>query len=270
MAVNKAGLSQKIRRRLGHPMVKVELDPQQITDSIDYARNKWIKWAVGNATQEIFFTVMLSGGQQLYDLPIGITEIVGYEDDVGTGSGIKTLFTIDNYLYQQGMFESLYEFGGEYTLISYHIARDFLELVRRYTPAKYSFRYHKYTNQLECLPAPDTGNSLTVNNVAYDSPGFILCKAYAIEGSQIDSNWSPGDSDSDFYTSDWIFDYATAECKIILGGIRRKFAQFASVGNAGISLDGTELVQEGKEEKTYLDETLRSEEAYEGYGIIIG
>ena len=61
-----------------------------------------------------------------------------------------------------------------------------------------------------------------------------------------------------------------AECKILLGMIRRKFAQFNSIGNIGISLDGDQLVQEGKEEKDRLEETLRTEEGYDGYPIIIG
>jgi hypothetical protein len=79
-----------------------------------------------------------------------------------------------------------------------------------------------------------------------------------------------GDSDGNFYTSDWIFDYALAECKIILGRIRSKFAQFNSIGNIGIALDGDTLIQEGIQEKERLEETLRLEESHEGYGIIWG
>lgn len=272
MAITKRDLAQKIKRRFGHPMVKVELDNSQIFDAIDLARDKHIKWAVGNSVTETFFTVMLSGGQQLYDLPVGITEVIAYDDKSGSASGgINTLFTVDNYLYNQGLYQSLFQSGGDgYTIVSYHIARDFLDTVHRYTPTKYSYKYHRYSNQLEVWPAPDTGNSLTIGTTTYDSPGFILLRAFAVEGSQIDSTWVAGGSDSNFYTSDWIFDYATAECKIILGMIRRKFANFQAMGNQSISLDGDQLISEGKEEKQYLEETLRLEEAYEGYGIEIG
>jgi hypothetical protein len=79
-----------------------------------------------------------------------------------------------------------------------------------------------------------------------------------------------GSSDTNFYTSDWIFDYAMAECKIMLGRIRSKFAQFNSIGNIGIALDGDQLLQEGIQEKETLEERLRLEESHEGYGISIG
>jgi hypothetical protein len=119
----------------------------------------------------------------------------------------------------------------------------------------------------------DNGNMVTV-----DSPGFLLVNSFMIEGSQyggMETNakkatWQRGDSDENFYTSDWIFDYALAECKIILGTIRRKFQNFNSIGNVGISLDGDALVQEGKDEKEKLNETLRLEENFEGYPVIIG
>lgn len=276
MALSKKNLADKIKRKLGYPMVKVELDQTQIYDAIDYSRNRWMKWAVGQATQETFFTLMLSAGQTVYDLPTGTTEVVQYLS-TGTSSGINTLFTIDNFLYNQGMYESLiHTAGGDagYTLISYHIARDFLETVRKYTPDKYNFKYHKYTNQLEINPAPPSGNSLQLTSAGvtttYDSPGFVLIRAYRVEGSTISTTWVSGDSDDDFHGLDWIFDFATADCKERLGIIRRKFENFASIGNSGISMDGGDLVSEGKEEKERLLETLKDEEPHDGWGIEIG
>lgn len=276
MAITKNQLAQKIKRRLGHPMIKVEIDNSQLNDAIDYARDKFIKWAVGQATQETFFTLALSGGQTIYDLPVGVTEVIAYEDNASSSSGgINTLFTVDNYLYNQGMYDMLFStYAGGYTLVSYHIARDFLDTIKRYTPAKYSYKYHRYQNQLEVQPAPVTGNSLTItqNGVEYiiDSPGFILLRAFMMEGSTNVEGWAAGSSNNDFYVSDWIFDYATAEAKEIMGRVRSKFANFTSIGNVGISLDGSELISEAKEEKERLYERLQLEEAWEGYGIEIG
>ena len=270
--MTKNQLASKIKRRFGYPMVKVELDPQQITDAIDYARQKWMKWAAGQATHEVFFTLMLSAGQSLYDLPIGVTEIISKNSaGVGSGGGINTLFTLDNFLYNQGMFDALYRTGNQgYTLVSYHLARDFLDTVRRYMPDKYNHKYHPFTNQLEINPVPPSGHILTVDGVDYNSPGFILLEAYMVEGSTTRGGWEDGDSNEDFYGLDWIYDYATAECKAILGQIRRKFANFASIGNTGLSLDGDSLISEAQTEKERLDETLRLEETYEGLGISIG
>jgi hypothetical protein len=58
--------------------------------------------------------------------------------------------------------------------------------------------------------------------------------------------------------------------KITLGMIRRKFGNFNSIGNTGISLDGDSLISEGTQEKTELEERLKLEESHEGYGLFIG
>jgi hypothetical protein len=272
MAITKKALAEKIKRRFGYPMIKVELDTSQIYDAIDYARQKFLKWAVGQATTETFFTIMLSAGENMYDLPVGVVEVVDYGEP-GVSSGINTLFTLDNYLYSQGMYDSLLTpgMGGDYTFVSYHLARDFLDVVKRYTPMKYNYKYHRYTNTLEIHPAPVGGTWLTLDEGEFESPGFLLIRSYMIEGSTHIDGWSSGDSNEDFYELDWIFDYASAECKIILGMIRRKFENFVSIGNTGVSLDGGDLISEGKEEKERLEETLRLEEVFDGgFDISIG
>lgn len=294
---SKADLAERIKRRLGYPVVKVELDPKQIFDSIDYARDKFVKWAVGQATAETFFTVLLSAGQNFYDLPVGVVDVVDYYDQ-GATWGINTLFTVDNFLFSRGVYDPLIWTGGyAYSLVSYHIARDFLKTVDRYTPSVYNYKYHPYTNQLEVHPAPPCGNSLevpvsgrecdgTLVTTTVDSPGHMLLRTFMMEGShysgmetnnRIASPWKrretdrhTGNRNDNFFTSDWLFDYALAECKIILGRIRSKFAGFTSIGNEGISLDGDTLISEGKEEKLALEETLRLEEVYEGYPIFWG
>jgi hypothetical protein len=287
--LSKAELSEKIKRRLGAPVVKVELEDIQIYDAIDYAKDKWVKWAAGNATVDTYFTVLLLADQNFYDLPVGVTEIVDYDDN-GRGYGINTLFTVENFMYSRGAYDGLLWANRGYgsSIISYHIAIDWLKTLDRYTPSIYNYKYHRYTNQLEVQPAPPSGNVLEVTDengqiVTYDSPGYLLVRSYMMEGSHYanmesdnsQASWKrtglrAGSSDTNFYTSDWIFDYALAECKIILGRIRSKFAQFNSIGNIGIALDGDQLIQEGIQEKERLEETLRLEESHEGYGISMG
>lgn len=258
--MTKVDLIEKVRRRLGYPLIKVELDDSQIIDNIDYARQKFVKWAIGQGTQDYYFTLMLSAGVSYYDCPAGITEVIEYETHAaGT---IHTLFTMENYLYNQGMYDQLLMRGAStgYTMVSYHIARDFLETIKRYVVDSYSYRYHPYTNQLEISPAPKVGSgSLTLNNIVYDTPGFILVRAYMVEGE-----------DTDIYGNDWILDYVTALSKITLGNVRRKFASFQSIGNTGLSLDGDALISDGRDEIEKLETRLMENEAWEGGYIIRG
>lgn len=196
MAISRTQLMQKVRNRLGEPMVKVELCDNQISEHIDYARQKFIKWAIGNATQEVYFTIMLQAGKSLYDLPAGVVEVVEYDDHPIRSGGINTLFTIDNFMFGQGMFGNL--FTGGYDLVSYHIVLDFLETLKKYTPSQYNWKYHKSTNQLEINPAPplnhgqvyrmgtdpDTGLPL---EYVFDSPGYVLLRTYMIQGATLPS-----------------------------------------------------------------------------------
>jgi hypothetical protein len=273
--MKKVDLAERIRVALGHPMVKVELDQRQIYQSIDLARQKWIKWAVGQSTQEVFFTIPLSAGTNFYDMPLGVTEILGYYDDQFRSGGINTLFTLENWLfYNEGWWANTWPTGEGYTILSYHIARDFLDTLRKYTPLQYNYKYHKYTNQLEVHPAPASGNSLSVTTTAgttevIDSPGYLLIRSMMLQGSTVD-DWAAGDSNNYFYGEDWIFDFSLAESKVMLGRVRNKFAAFAGLGNTGITLDGDQLISEGNEEKTDLLERLKLEEVYEGGEIMIG
>lgn len=261
--MRKEELMEKIKRRLGAPMVRIELDDTQIFDNIDYTRTKYIKWAVGNATQEVYMTLLLRGGQTLYDLPANTTNVLGYT--ISTLGSIHTLFTIENYLYQMGMFDQILMRGGgnDYTLVSYHIARGFLETIKRYVVDAYNFKYHKYTNQLEISPPPPSSgvtSVLSAGEYVSNTPGYLLLRTYQIEGT-----------DEDIYENEWILDYATALTKISLGRVRSKFANFTAVGsNVGLSLDGDTLLQEGQAELEHLNETLRNEEVWEGLGIYMG
>lgn len=276
--MKKQELIESIRRYLGEPMVKVELDDSQISDSIDYARRKWEKWAAGAATQETYFTMALSGGQAIYDLPDGVTEILDYSIDVGFGK-VNQLFTVENYLYNQGYYQGLIQSSGSggFTMISYHIARDFLETISRYIVDAYNYKYHRYMNQLEIQPAPETGNyfyipeheitgGIIVPEQTIDSPGFILLRSMMIEGATL-SGYDHNSFVQNVYSEPWIFDYATAVSMKKLGMIRRKFANFAAMGNQGISLDGDQLISDADNWIQTLEETLRKEESNYGYGI---
>jgi hypothetical protein len=281
--MTKMQLVERVLRNFGAPMVKIELKTVHILDAIDYARDKFIKYASGAATHDTYFTIALEANKCIYDLPVGTTDVLSY-DSGGSASGINTLFTVDNYLYSRGMFSLLGSFTDDYTLVSYHLAMDFMETLKKYTPDSYNFKYHPYTNQLEIQPAPPSGSSLTytpryVNELGVevageettiDSPGFILIRAAMLEGSTLSPTFAVEDAYDNFYGSLWIIDYATAYAKKTLGMIRRKFNSFGSLGNQGIALDGSELIAEANDEMERLMADLTGKEATMGYGILIG
>ncbi len=315
MGQTKGQLREEVKRNLGHPFVKVELCDTHIDDAINMARDLWIKWAVGNATQEVWFTLMLKEGHWIYDLPLGITEVVNYKDYQGhTGGsnhtydrhgGPQQLFSLDNAMYMSGFLNGTLWGGGGFDLVGFESARQYLGTLEHYEYNQYDWTYHRYTNQLELRPnvpcsdktltltTDDTGDWKIYDNMTcsaaptgettFNSPGFVLIRAYMIEGASLPTYTAPvtgqnvnsifniNDNYSEYLFSEtWIREYVTALSKIKLGLIRRKFASFSSLGNQGIALDGSELIQEGTEDKNRLEEELELKYSYEGYDISMG
>lgn len=264
--MTKAELVTRIKRNLGYPIIKLEISDDHINDNIDYAVEELITWAVGHATQETFFTVMLSAGQVYYDMPDGVVDVINY--DISSYGGINTLFTVENYLYNNGMMDMLTA-GNQSTIVDYHIALDFLATLKRYTPDGYNFKYHRSQNILEIQPAPESGNALQIGDNVYDSPGWILVRSYMIAGSQIEGS-TREDYMGVLYEDKWVREYATALTKKTLGMIRRKFANYTSMGNQGIQMDGDQLVSEANEELRQLMDDVRNQDCHEGGFILFG
>ena len=268
MAITKTEIRQWVREQLGAPMIKVELTDKQIDNNIDYARDRYIKIAIGNATQEAYITMLLSGGVDAYELPSGVTTVVDYIDATSSsmGGNINTLFTIENYFYSQGMLANLHE---PFNLVGYHIALEFLETLNRYVHSEYQWFHNNFTNQLILTPTPSTsadggGTMITSYTTAgdpvyIDSPGFVLLRVFKTIAT-----------DEDVYGQQTVKDYTLALCMRTLGLIRRKFASFSSVGNQGLTLDGSELISEAETMLERLEERLKDEDTHVGYGIEMG
>ena len=234
MAISRTQLIDKVKRRLGAPMVKVELCDEQIIDHIDYARQKFIKWATGNATQETYFTVLLQAGKRFYDLPAGVTDVIAYDDTPIKSGGINTLFTIDNYMFSRGFYGNV--FWGGYDLVSYHLVIDFMKTLNKYRTTPYNWKYHKSTNQLEINPVPPFDGKQKAVTVAHpdtglpttmyiDSPGWVLLRTYMVSGATLPN-----------YTPDW--DMILKERKTI---VEQRKLTTEEISNKSLLLNHTPL-----------------------------
>lgn len=259
--MTKKELINWIRRKLGEPMVKVELHDSQIEDCLFNAREEYIKWASGSATDEVFFTIALSAGIDTYELPSGVTEVIKVKEFSTSMHGINTLFTTENYMYNQGMLSFLHNLGS-YSIIDYYLALGFLELIERLFPYYYNWRYDRINNKIRVRPTPsfDLGD---------EQVGYLLVHSFMLAGTDENTFTELDDAVYNImWDETWVRNYALACAKETLGLVRRKFANFTSIGNEGISLDGDALISEAKEEKDKLEERLRNdEEGNQGWPI---
>lgn len=216
-------LRQRIVRNLGGGMIKTELCIEHLDDAINTARDLWITYAVGNATQEVYFLLLLEGGRSVYDMPAGLVEVVGYRDHMGGISGIggmdpaidmygmaqwytgpeqgNTAFFAIQYPDWSGLGYSSVNgpVNNLYTMVDTYLALGHMELLKKMRPDKYQWRYHKFANQLELVPTPECGNSLQKgippsgstcpdnfeSFETIDSPGFVMVRGYMMAGSTL-------------------------------------------------------------------------------------
>ena len=248
--MKKSELRERIKRDLGFPIVKIELTDEQIEDSIGDGIIKFKTYASGNATEECFFTVRLSGGCTEYEMPDGIIDVIDYTE--ATRGKYNQLFTVENQMFNSMINQNIW---GDFNLVTYHLALNFIETFNRYTTNKFHYKYIKKLNKLEITPVPDKLQFVMVKAISY---------ANALAG-----DWTLEGYLEELYDVDWIRMYALALTKVKLGLVRRKFNSFQSIGNTGIDLDGDSLISEGNEEREDLLQRLTDEYSWDYVSEII-
>lgn len=262
--MTKAELREYIKSELGWPYVKVELNDTHLNNSIDRAKSFYTYWATGDATKEIFFTKVLSGGERQIKLPDGIYDVIDMNDSTNNLGSANELFTVQNQMLMHGMLDFA---SGSTSILDYHIGLDYINALQDYTVSSYQWRYSQFNNTITLSPVPSAGINWTESDT-----NFILVRAYIKEGFFIGNIQNQETAQNEFlYDNYWIQEYATALAKMKLGHIRRKFANGEVLGNSTITLDGDSLLQEGKEDKERLEEQIKNaEHGYDGWGIEIG
>jgi len=235
-------LRKRIKYRLGWPQTKLEVKTDQIDEQIRYSIKKFHKHALGLATKRQFLVFWLIPGQTLYTLPVEVNRLFDWQLDTSL-TGINTLFTLENYLWNYGFLNFLDFQSGQFTLLSYHLVLDYIETLRRYVSGKYRFQFNEWTRQLIVEPEPDTTELAMIH----------------VE-TKVDEEY--------LYDSDWVEDYATAKTKLIIGEIRSKFSG-ATLPGIGATLNGPELKQEAMEAIKDLELQLKMEES-DGWKIYWG
>jgi hypothetical protein len=133
-------------------------------------------------------------------------------------------------------------------LLTYELFAQYQELVGKMFGSFINFTYNPQSKKLRIEQRPRTEESVML--LCYNvRPDFALI--------------------SDTYSGQWIKDYALANCKMMLGQAREKFAQIAGP-QGGSSLNGAALKTEAQTEMDKLMEDLKTGVTTQGWGWITG
>jgi len=234
-------LIDEVKRKLGHPIVKVEVDDSQWTDIIKQTKRWFFAKKSVMAMTTGRFVSGCDNAIPFEDIdPVnGVYKII----DVYFDESIAGVRGIDNTYYEILPFgypvwgSSTYAFGsGAYNRTSY-IYQVFtqLEQRRKVYGADLDWTVQEdYVNGHKLYMTPN--NRTRTYGILYKPKTLPLEK---LEGR--DANL--------------IFRYALAETKETLGTIRNKYKDYPSAGGT-ISMDGSELLDQAKEEKEKLEEEI--------------
>ena len=234
---------------LGDGMIDVELDPQHYETALERSLSVF-RQRSDNSVEESFAFLTLEQDKNEYILPKEIQQVrqifrrsVGSRTGNGTGG---TVFEPFNMAYTNTYLLSSTNMGG---LLTYELFAQYQELVGKMFGSYINFTWHPQSHRLFIQQRP-RGNEevlLWVYNTKLD---FVII--------------------DDVYSGQWIKDYSLANCKLMLGQAREKFASIAGP-QGGTALNGSALKSEAQAEIEKLtDDLMKAVPGGIGYSWITG
>lgn len=209
---------------LGEGMIDIELDPVHYETALNRSLAIY-RQRSDNSVEESMAFITLTENQNEYILPKEIQHVrqifrrsIGSRTGGGTGG---TVFEPFNMAYTNTYLLSSTNMGG---LLTYELFAGYQELVGKMFGSFINFTWHPQSHKLviQQRPRGDEEVMLWVYNTRPD--------------------WAIID---DVYAGQWIKDFSLANCKIMLGQAREKFASIAGP-QGGTALNGSSMKSEGQ------------------------
>jgi hypothetical protein len=240
---------QFCKTMLGDGMIDIELDPVHYETALDRALAVF-RQRGDNAVEESYAFLTLAQDQNEYILPKEIQQVRQiFRRSIGSrsgGGGGGTVFEPFNLAYTNTYLLSSTNMGG---LATYEMFAQYQELVGKMFGSFINFTWLPQSRKLIIQQRP-RGDEEVMLWVYNSRPDWAIIE--------------------DTYAGQWIKDYSLANCKIMLGQAREKFASIAGP-QGGTALNGAALKAEGQADIDRLTQDLTTAvPGGIGYSWIIG
>lgn len=234
LEILKQNLIEYVRLQLGDQIVDLELDPAHYEAA--YQRTIGVyRQRAENAYEESYIFLQMAEDVNVYTLPQEVQSVRQlFRRTIGNMQGpYSSSFdpfssaTLNTYLLNYS------SAGG---LATYDFYTQYVELAARMFGGYVNYTWNPVTKQLQIMRDPK-GSGETI---------LVWCYNLRPEISLL----------SDFQISQWIRDYMTAACKMIIGEAREKFAQIAGP-QGGTSLNGAAMKAEAQAQMDLKIEELK-------------
>ena len=230
---SKAQFKEHCLRRLGKPVIEINVDEDQVDDRVDEAFDYYWDFHYDGIEQQFYKWEVTQADKDNRYLTVP-DNIVGVVDlfDIGDATSTNNLF---NIRYQIAL-NDLYDLS-RYELVPYYMNFQNIRMIEEILVGKQTFRYNKHANQLHI---DMDWNRIDVGN-------FIVAKAYKV----VDP-----DTYADVYKDRWLLRYASALIKKQWGSNLTKFEGMQLPG--GLTFNGAKIYDDAQVEITQLEEEVRT------------
>jgi hypothetical protein len=155
-----------------------------------------------------------------------VIDVTEFEE--GSSNGVNTLFTLEQTLAQQTYFSyALGNFG--FDLVSWYTVKEFIDTREKMLATRKDLSFDSRTQYMQMYPQPGTSRFYGVITCYVERPIRDLIK------------------------EQWVYKYASALCKIVIGRVRGKFTGVSLLGGGTLN---TDLLNEGIGERDALEKML--------------
>lgn len=228
--VNREEFKEYCLRKIGAPVIEINISEEQIEDRIDEAISFYRDYHY-DGSQLVYLKHQLTEQeleQGYIEVPnrlLGVTRIFDLSSSISTGAGIFNV----SYQFVLHNLEDI----TKYDVTNYYMALQHLEFIQEILVGKPLIRYNRRVNKLFI--------DIRKNVLA---PGtFIIVEAYDI----IDEN-----EYSDFWQDRWLQNYATVLIKEQWGSNITKFDGVQLIG--GVTFNGQQILNDAREERRTMEE----------------
>lgn len=250
-------LKEYAYRKLGYPMVEIQVDDTQAFDRIDEAIQIWRERAY-DAYDEVFIPVNFTQADELNEyltLPDDIVDVAKIYE-----GGRYSSEAMSDVRYQI-MVDEVFGNAGA-TMLNYEMTMQNLELVSSYFALDRLFTFNNITHRLYPttgkIIGPKCSDKVHTTKTDCESAGetWTLGNSMLIRAFR---TLDPSDSHSiDLYDDDWLKQFTTALIKQQWGTNMKPFDGMPLPG--GITVNGQQIFDEATEEIERLKEELLEDE----------
>lgn len=229
---NKATLGEYCLRKLGSPVIQINVSDDQISDRIDDALQLYIDHHC-DGTQKVYYKVQVTDAmkaKKYITLPeniVGVVRIFPISSAYSMGTGMFSL----EYQY---MMANIWDIGSV-EMAPYYMTMQNLQLIEQLLVGQQPIRFNRHVNKLNI--------DMNWNKIA--TGNWLLIEAY--------QSLDP-DEFTDVWNDRWLKEYATALIKREWGEILTKFRDQQLPG--GMKFNGERILSDAQADVKRLEEDI--------------